>query len=300
MRQTLLAFVLFSASWAFAAPPAKPATASPFPTVISGYGTEGRAETYDRETVYKYMDGGAEVYLAYGMRSLLVQKYARNGEPAITFDLFEMDSPAGAFGAFTFEREDDGAGIGQDSEYGGGLLRFWQGRYFAFIQTEQETPASRNAVLALGKAVVGSLGSPGEAPDLPSLLRADDLRPKSVRYIRSPLLLEVLEPQFGGNPLGLPSPCDAALGRYGVKGNTERVVVVRLPDEKAATSALEALLRAWTKGTAKPSEPFLRGGTWTAARSDGPVVTVVLGAAAGEVVSKRFEKLTPKLKGESP
>jgi len=64
------------------------------------------------------------------MKSLQVQKYAKKDEPPIVFDLFEMDSPEGAFGAFTFEREDDEAGIGQGSEYGGGLLRFWRGGSF--------------------------------------------------------------------------------------------------------------------------------------------------------------------------
>lgn len=283
-----------------ATPPATRDPAEPFPTAALGYRAEGKTETYDRETVYKYMDGGAEIYLEYGMKSLEVQHYTKVGEPPIVFDLFEMDSPEGAFGAFTFEREDEQVDIGQGSEYGGGLLRFWRGRYFAFVQTERETPASREAVLALGRAVVGSLGPDGAGPQLDKALASGDIRSRSVRFIRSPLLLEVLEPQFGGNPLGLPSPCEAVLGRYGPKGNTERAVVARLPDERAAEAAVQNLLRAWTKTSTRPSEPFLKGDSWTGAGNFGPYAIVILGAARRDAVQGRLRTVVSRLEGGNP
>lgn len=276
------------------------ADAPVFPKSISGYRAEGKVETYDRETVYDYMDGGAEIYLQCGMKSLRVQKYVKKGQPPVAFDLFEMDSPEGAFGAFTFEREDEGVQIGQGSEYGGGLLRFWQGRFFAFVQAERETPASREAVLALGRAVVGSLGPAGTEPKLQRSLQAGDLRPLSARYIRSPLLLEVLEPQFADNPLALAPHCEAVLGRYGPKGNTERVLVVGYADPTAAEAGSTNLLRAWTKDSAAMKEPFLRGGSWTAVGRSGPLVFLVLGAADRGAAIARLEIVTRNLEGVTP
>jgi hypothetical protein len=148
--------------------------ANPFPAAVGVWKAEAPPSSFDRKTVYDELDGGAEVYLEYGLRSLRVQKYSAPQAPGLTFDLFEMDDPAGAFGAFTFEHQDDGAGIGQGSEYGGGLLRFWQGRYFGFVQAERETPASREAVLALGKAVAGRLGGPGKKPAMAGVLPKED------------------------------------------------------------------------------------------------------------------------------
>jgi hypothetical protein len=214
--------------------PAPRAPGSPFPSSASGYSADGKTETYDRKTVYKYMDGGAEVYLAYGMKALRVQRYTRNGEPAIVVDLFEMDSARGAYGAFTFEREDEEAGIGQGSEYGGGLLRFWRGRTFVFIQAEKETPTSREAILALGRDLAGRLGPDGAVPSIVKALPAEDLRPLSVRYVRTPLLLETLDPVFMDNPLGLDSPCEVVMGRYGPKGSKERVLIIRASNEEEA------------------------------------------------------------------
>ncbi len=65
-----------------------------------------------------------------------------------------MGSPAEAFGAFSCDRQDPGAGIGQESEYGGGLLRFWQGRYFVAITASADDQATSGAVLELGKEAV--------------------------------------------------------------------------------------------------------------------------------------------------
>jgi hypothetical protein len=283
-----------------AAAPPRPPSQSIFPDSISGWRTDGKAESYDRETVYKYMDGGAEVYLEYGMKSLLVQKYTKKGEPPIVFDLFEMDSPEGAFGAFTFEREDAEAGIGQGSEYGGGLLRFWRGRTFGFIQAERETPAARDAILALGKAVAEKLGPDRPNPSLPTSLSAEDLRPLSIRFFRSPLLLEVLEPALANNPLGLPARCEGVLGRFGPKGNRERVVLARYPDAKAAEAGVEALLRSWTKASASPSEPFLRGGAWTVLGGSGTSVVLVLDASDAAGARRRLDQVRRQIEGGKP
>jgi hypothetical protein len=140
-----------------------------------------------------------------------------------------MDAPAGAYGAFTFERQDEEAGVGKGSEYGGGLLRFWQGRFFGFVQAERETPASWAAVLALGKAVASGLGSRGEEPALVRALPDGDQRPRSLRFVRSPLLLQIVEPRAQGNPFGLPVQCEAVTARYGPKGAQERVLLALTP-----------------------------------------------------------------------
>ena len=241
MRSVFLAVPLLALSVFLggAPPPERQAGKELFPAMAAGWQADGKIETYDRDSVYKYMDGGAEVYIEYGMKSLRVQRYAKKDEPPIVFDLFEMDSAAGAYGAFTFEREDEEAGIGQASEYGGGLLRFWQGRFFGFIQAEKETPASKAAILALGKAAAAALGPAGTAPPLSKALPDEGLRPLSVRYIRSPLLLEVMDPIFFSNPLGLGPSCEAVEGRYGPKGSTERVLVVRFANGDLAIEAVD-------------------------------------------------------------
>ena len=261
----------------------------PFPTQAAGYKADGAAATYDRETVYDYMDGGAEVYLEYGMKELKVQRYAKEGAPPISFGLFEMDSPDGAYGAFTFENEDEDAGVGQGSEYGGGLLRFWQGSYFGFVQAEVESPAYKEAVLSLGKAVAERLGPGGERPKVVGLLPEGGLRPRSVRFARSPLLLQVLDAAMQDNPMSLPQRCDAVIGKYGPKGSRERVVIVRCKDKAAAEKAVEGFIGKRAAG-GKPSVPFESDGGWSAGAAKGEYALLVLGAPGREQVSGRLDE----------
>jgi len=270
-------------------PGALAATRSFFPPSVSGWRASGVPRTFDRKSVYDELDGGAEVYLEYGLASLKVQRYSMPGEPDITLDLFEMDAPAGAYGAFTFEREDEEAGVGQGSEYGGGLLRFWQGRYFGFVQAERETPAAREAVLALGKALAAAVGPPGKGPDLSRALPNGDQRPRSLRYVRSPLLLQIVEPQTQGNPLGLQARCEVVTARYGPKGSPERVLVARLADPPAAQKALAAFMAARFPPGATPAEAVKSDKGFSAATALGSFVIVVIDAPESLASLKRLE-----------
>lgn len=108
------------------------------PSETTGWRWDNRIERYDSRTLYSYMDGAAELYLSYGFQDLMVRRYVKPGLHPITVELYRMASAADAYGVFTFERQDEPAGIGQGSEFGGGMLRFWKGAYFASIYAEGE------------------------------------------------------------------------------------------------------------------------------------------------------------------
>ncbi len=92
-------------------------------------------------------------------------------------------------GFFSFEREDQEAGVGQGSEMGGGILRFWKGRYFASLYGEGEVPEA--SILALGKAIEARIQDQGRPPQLLELLPepSQGLEPKSVRFFRNHVCL---------------------------------------------------------------------------------------------------------------
>jgi hypothetical protein len=189
---------------------------------------------YDTKSIFEYLDGGAEIYLAYGMTTAYARRYESPGKPAIEASVFTMREPAGAFGIFTYERMDDEAGIGQGSEYGGGILRFWQGRTFVFLQAETETPEVHDAVLALGREIATHLGSPSPLPALATVLPPDDQRALALRYTLTPTVIQNLEPALAGNPLDLPPSTPAVLGRYGRPQDNARILVMALPDTATA------------------------------------------------------------------
>jgi len=92
------------------------------PKQVLDWKASGPDQVFDRKTLYDYMDGGAEVYLAFDFREVFVRKYADTQENEIVLDVYDMGSSAEAFGIFSCDRQDPEAGIGQGSEYGPGLL----------------------------------------------------------------------------------------------------------------------------------------------------------------------------------
>lgn len=210
------------------------AIAGVLPDVSGSWTATAATARYDTRNIFDYLDGGAELYLAYGMTSAQARRYASPGKPAIEATVFTMRDPAGAFGVFTYERMDSEAGIGQGSEYGGGILRFWQGREFVFLQTESETPDTRAAMMALGRQIASRLGPPAPGPSLVTVLPAKGRRAHSLRFTLAPTVLQNLEPTLAGNPLGFPPLTPAVLGRYGRPEDQARIIVIALPDSFAA------------------------------------------------------------------
>ncbi|NIR14590.1 MAG: hypothetical protein GWN86_11875, partial [Desulfobacterales bacterium] len=63
------------------------------PTEINGWVTHPEVRQYDRRTLFKYIDGGAELYLAYRFRRVYVHTYTKAGEPDIIMDIYDMSTP---------------------------------------------------------------------------------------------------------------------------------------------------------------------------------------------------------------
>ena len=132
------------------------------PTTVLDWQASGKDMVYDRKTIFDYMDGGAEVYLAFDFRDVFVRKFKRpTAQDEIALDIVDMGSPEEAYGVFSSDRQDPDAGIGQESEYGTGLLRFRQGRYFVSVMASGDEPTAEKAILELGKAVASQLGPAG-------------------------------------------------------------------------------------------------------------------------------------------
>jgi hypothetical protein len=270
------------------------------PEEIQGWRAAEPVKSFSPATVYDYMDGGAEVYLSYGMKALHVRVFNRVDESPITLNVFEMFSPSAACGAFSFERVDGSAGIGQDSEYGAGILRFWQGSRFVFIQAERESPACKEAVLALGRLLGGRLGRPGEVPRLPAALPAEGLRPLSVRFVLTPQLLTSMDAIAQDNALGLPARCEAVVGRYGKPGHPERVLLARYADAGGAQAGVAAFLKGRTPRPWILGQPAQGPNGWSCATVQGAMAVLVLDAPDAGAARKRMNAACARLKEVTP
>ena len=232
------------------------------PDEVAGWRAQAPAVRYDAQTIFQYIDGHGEVYLAYGMRACHARRYAGPaGEGEVVADAFEMDSPADAYGVFTHSREGEPVDVGQDATFGYGTLAFWKGRHFVSVLAEQESERTRAAVLALGRAVAEAIPEAGERPALVGRLPAAGLDPASVVYLRHPRILEAHVPVGPDNPLGVGPSAPAVASRYRLDGGGADLVLVDYADPEGASSAGKAFAARFLDG----DEPAHRGDGWCAA-----------------------------------
>src|SRR3972149_6185506 len=144
------------------------------PSEAGGWKWDEKEMKYDSRTLFKYIDGAAELYLAYGFQNLTVRRFEKSNQPPLIVELYEMASSGDAYGVFSFEHQDEAVEIGQGSEFGGGLLRFWKGKYFVSIYAEGEGAEVESAILTMGKAAANSIPATGPEPKLVGFIPGKD------------------------------------------------------------------------------------------------------------------------------
>lgn len=205
---------------------------------IAGWRSAGSWESYDTESIYGYIDGHAEVYLAYGMSRCLSRRYTGpEGEPDIVLDLFEQASPADAFGVFTHDREGDAVDIGQGGRLREGWLSFWKGRWFGSVYAEGVSVASAEALRAVGAAAAAAITEVGELPPLVAELPRAGLDQDSIRFLHTQEILNTVVYLGYENPLRLERGVDAVVGRYERHDGAGWLLIVEYPTEEQAEMA---------------------------------------------------------------
>jgi hypothetical protein len=198
-----------------------------------------------------------------------------------------MGSPEEAFGVFSCDRQDPGAGIGQESEYGPGLLRFRQGRFFVCATASGEEQAAQGPILELGRAVAPLLGPAGKYPALMEFLPPQGLKQDRTSYFHGVLSLNNRFFVSAENILNLDKTTECVLAEYTqAAAGTVKLLLIRFPDENLARTAYESFCRAYLPETATGGTAKKESGTWTMARLRARSVAVVFDAPSEEFAEK--------------
>ena len=155
------------------------------PDSILGWHVEEKDQIYTSDNLYTFIDGGAELYLAYGFQKLFHRIYIRPGYPDVLVDVYDMGTSANAFGIFMHSRQKIDTTFGQGSEYVQGFLNFWKNKYFISILALAETPQSKKLIFKLASLIEKQIKNEGEIPPLVKKLPQKGLKPATVRYFRN-------------------------------------------------------------------------------------------------------------------
>ena len=265
------------------------------PDHIREWKVDGKDRIYDRGTLYDYMDGGAEVYLAFDFRRVHVRRFRRPDGMEMTLDIYEMGSAPEAFGIFSCDREDEEAGIGQGSEYGFGLLRFWKGSSFVTIMTGAEDEEADQAVLELGKKVEELLGPEGPEPEILSVLPQEGLRKNSLSYFHSNIHLNNRFYIASENILNLDSKTECVFAEYDFSGgDVVNLLVVRYGDGQKTLAAYGAFTSNYMPGTDEKGPVRTESHQWVQAQVMSDMLAVVFDAPTGNEAERVLSAIKHK------
>lgn len=246
------------------------------PQEINGWKMTEKPEAFDRQTIFNYIDGAGEVYLAYNFAEVMVFHYSKPDNPDVTAEIFDMGSPEDAYGVFSHSRESEEAGIGQGYEYRSGVLFFWKDKYYVSAVTDKETPESKEAVFALAKDIADRIPEMGTRPKLVDVLPQDGLIPLSVRYFHVHSILNYHYFLSEENVLNLSKSTRAVLAQY--QPGTTYLLCVEYPDETAAADASVNFTSHYIPEANENGSAQTEEGKWTEIQVEGKYVIVVLDA----------------------
>lgn len=225
---------------ACASSPSPPSDVFPAAGAVSDWSPVGEAEVFDAETLFDLVNGQAECFFAYNFQQVTVQDYQNTAGSVLSVELWQMATPADAYGLFTASIAGVPAPIGNDGDTDPGRrLAFWQDRFYVHVRARQGVPDAD--LTAFGQAVAAALPPGGERPALVDRLPSARLVERSLIYFHQEISIQN-ELWLGGvNLLGLNLETEGVLARYDVDGAEASMLLIRYPDAGAAAAALAAL-----------------------------------------------------------
>jgi hypothetical protein len=212
---------------------------------IPGWTRTGDAETYTKDGLYGYIDGGAEIVLQYGFRALSVFKFkpataAQAAAKELVLEIYRMESGQAAFGLYSTKlegEEERWPGIKADHWISSGQGGLVKGEYMVNILGPE---CADREIGEFAAALEPKIPGRGTArPKRMDWLPRAGLVLGSRRYIRGPLAAQneslFLEGSFWGFGAERSTATEAYSAKYGLAPAVSKLVIVKF--EKAPEAA---------------------------------------------------------------
>lgn len=214
------------------------------PDTVEEWDKSETPELYNRKNLFDYINGGAELYLAYDFHQLLVQKYVPEfedslGEKSITVEIWQMNSSADAYGIFSFDQEGDEIKMGQRGVYSDGFLRFWKDKFFVRILGLGKD--LKEIILKLGSQIDKKIKKEDKPPELVSKIPSDSLISGSVHFFHRQIILKNLYFFSDQNVLNLDRETDCLLADFRLDKYRLKLLLIQYPDTTIAKEVEDSL-----------------------------------------------------------
>ncbi|MDT8324410.1 MAG: DUF6599 family protein [Bacteroidota bacterium] len=245
----------------------------------------GDPDFYNAKQLYGYINGGAELYLEYGFRTVTAQRCTK-AENELQVDVYEMVSVDAAFGMFSILR---GTCAGTLPGARWSCVRpeqvlFAHDRYLVSVVAYDRSRETRDAVTHVAKALLKRAGKKEYQPN--ELFRSGPLSPglQSLRFLRGPLALQSALPEWSDRFKGI-ERFEMEYSRFGDGAAETEAAIIRF---RSRRDAERFLLQSNMPAAMKAKGWFVAKDGASAMVKDGKTVYYLAGG--------RAEKLRPRIK----
>ncbi len=273
-----------------AAPAAGYDMARLLPAEVDGWKAAGADRVFTPQTVGAWKDGVGEACLRYAFSSLLVRTYGGpEGGPqggSVTVEIYDMTEARDAYGLFTNDLAGEATGVGRESLFRAGRLRFWKGPFFVRLSGPEGMPGIKETLIAIGRRIASAIPVDPLKPKIVSCLPEDGLNRRSVRYFHRQESLDSAYFLADEAVLGLDATAEAVFGLYDLPAGQATVLVCRYPSAESARRAYRRFSRDYFSLKADPPSSTvlekLPEAGYAAARLEGRSLILVLESPSRE------------------
>ena len=223
-------------------PTPEPEKALPDAASMKGWTPLGDVQTYDRKTLFDYIDGSSEYFFTYSFEKLAVRQYRNTAGLELIVEIWRLSNPSDAYGLFSGHPGGAAISVGHANEAlleSGSRLYFWQDRFYAVLTAT--TTLSDTDLTNVAQLISDALPAGGARPALVGRLPVDQLMPGSTKFFHAELAIQDQLWLGGENLLGLGKDTNAVFGLYQIGQEQVKLLLVQYPDSKRATAGLQGL-----------------------------------------------------------
>jgi hypothetical protein len=152
---------------------------------VAGWRLSGEIQTFHPETLFEYINGGADLYLTYDFQELKVAEYSTEKKASVTIEAYRHKTPIHAFGIYSQERLPDAnfLDIGSQGYIETNVLNFLAGPYYVKISSFKTGADDREILITFAKKVSEALGPIGTLPSILSSFPEEGKKKNSAKFI---------------------------------------------------------------------------------------------------------------------
>ncbi len=260
------------------------------PTGINEWKASGQDRYFYPETLYEYINGGAELFISYGFERVISRTYKRSGQPEIQVEIFDMVEPKNAFGVNCHGREKLDNTYGQGSQTFQGAILFWKGPYYVSIVCGYQTSMSKKAMEIMAHKIDKKIKIEGELPEIVSWIPEEDLAPETVFYFHHYVWQNAFYFIADDNFLNIDDTTDAILAKYGPPDTRFYLLMVQYANAEDAREAYRNFLRQYAPELEEKPAAKMEDGKWTGIRVEQELFICVFNGETEEAVELLLDR----------